>query len=914
MNVVTTCAQCGAPLGADALGLCPRCLVQLGVALNTPGFLTEGPGTTIGRYTLLEKIGEGGFGVVYLAEQFEPLQRKVALKIIKPGMDSREIVARFEAERQALALMDHPHIARVLDGGTTASGRPYFVMELVQGVPITEYCDRNALSTTERLQLFVRVCHAIQHAHEKGIIHRDLKPGNILVTSSDSQPAPKIIDFGVAKALGRRLTEKTLITAFQSMIGTPAYMSPEQAQMGGPEVDRRSDIYALGVLLYELLTSQTPFDTERLLGAGMDEIRRIIREEDPPSPSTRLSALGDAQQAAVASCRQSEPPKLRHRISGDLDWIVMKTLEKDRQRRYETARDLALDLGRHLKNEPVDARPPSARYRLQKLVRRNKLAFAAALAVALALLAGLALGRYFQEGKAGKMVAGASLLAGLGLASWLFVRERQIRRVAAELERERARSRTAMAAGTAPIKSVAVLPFENMGPDSEDDSMSDGIAEDLITALSPVPGLRVPARTSAFVFKGKSPDIRQIGKILNVETVLQGTVRKTGHRLRVTAQLVNTGDGFQLWTERFDRHIDDVFRIQDEIAQAIATSVTGRLTGTPAFGPEHRYQPSAEVYQLYLRARFCVAKYTPEGCFTGIRLLEQALAAEPDYPSAYVMLASAYVILCHFGHLPPKEGMPKAKAAALRALELDSTMAEAHTGLARVLYTYDWDWTGAEQEFRRALELDSNSSEALHYYGYFLWGMARYEEALAKLNRAVELDPLSVLLTMDVVWPLIGLGRYQAAAEQAEKLIAFEPSFWGGYWDRALPKMAAMMRSESMGEKEMALAREAIADLQKALALGGGAIMLGHLAGTMAFLGRTTEAEGYLAELAAQPHVTPYHWILVYTGMGDQARLTEWWHKAIDYRDPALAVWKAIADTWWSKHRDFSGLLKEIGL
>ncbi len=314
MSNAQTCGDCGEPLGADARGLCPRCLVRLGVDLNTGGSIGEG--TTIGRYTLLEKIGEGGFGDVFLAEQFEPVKRKVAFKIIKPGMDTREVVARFEAERQALALMDHPHIAKVLDGGTTDSGRPYFVMELVrEGAPITEYCDAHALSTADRLQLFIQVCHAIQHAHQKGIIHRDLKPGNILVASVDGKPVARIIDFGVAKALGQKLTEKTLITAFQRMIGTPAYMSPEQAQMGSLEIDARSDIYSLGVLLYELLTGRTPFDAKRLLEAGVDEIRRIIREEDPLRPSTKLSTLDLAEQKDIASRRQSEAPKLRDSIS-----------------------------------------------------------------------------------------------------------------------------------------------------------------------------------------------------------------------------------------------------------------------------------------------------------------------------------------------------------------------------------------------------------------------------------------------------------------------------------------------------------------------------------------------------------------------------------------------------------------------
>ena len=348
----------------------------------------ECPGTMIGRYKLLQKIGEGGFGVVYMAEQTEPVQRKVALKIIKAGMDTREVVARFEAERQALALMDHPNIAKVLDAGATEAGRPYFVMELVNGIPITDYCDREQLRTADRLQLFIRVCHAVQHAHQKGIIHRDIKPNNVLVTLHDGEPVPKVIDFGVAKALGQKLTEKTLFTAFQHMIGTPAYMSPEQAELGGLDIDTRADIYSLGVLLYELLTGETPFDTSTWRRAALDEIRRIIRETEPPKPSTRLQTLGD-KLAEVAKHRHTEPVALSQLVCGDLDWIVMKALEKDRARRYETANGLAMDVERHINSEPVVARPASAAYRFQRWVRRHRLLFAAVGAVAVTLVLGI---------------------------------------------------------------------------------------------------------------------------------------------------------------------------------------------------------------------------------------------------------------------------------------------------------------------------------------------------------------------------------------------------------------------------------------------------------------------------------------------------------------------------------------------
>ena len=393
-------AGCAPALQAAAAGLDPS---QINPPQDVAQSTDEKPGSRIGPYKLLQKIGEGGCGVVYMAEQERPVRRRVALKVIKLGMDTRAVIARFEAERQALAMMDHQNIARVLDAGATEAGRPYFVMELVYGTKITDFCDQNELAVRERLKIFIQVCQGIQHAHQKGIIHRDIKPSNILVTMQDGVPVPKVIDFGIAKATQQSLTDKTLFTSYAQLIGTPAYMSPEQMELSGMNLDTRSDIYCMGVLLYELLTGRTPFDTAELLKVGVDELRRAIQEREPSTPSVRLRTLSGEELTKTAKQRQVDPRRFSSHLRGDLDRIVMKCLEKNRNRRYETTNGLAMDIQRHLNNEPVLARPPSNWYRLQKLVRRNRLIFASAAAVS------------------------AALLIGTVTSTWLLVKEREAR-------------------------------------------------------------------------------------------------------------------------------------------------------------------------------------------------------------------------------------------------------------------------------------------------------------------------------------------------------------------------------------------------------------------------------------------------------------------------------------------------------
>src|SRR5882724_3416042 len=377
-----TCPQCGAEVGSsDPAGLCPMCLIQgaLGSSSGADEFTTVGPAATaardddFGRYRIIESLGEGGMGTVYLAEQLEPIRRRVALKVVKLGMDTSEVLARFSNERQALAMMDHPNVARIFDAGATPKGRPYFVMEYIEGAPITQYCDRRRMPTAERLALFLAVCRAVQHAHEKGVIHRDLKPSNVLVAEQDGAPIPKVIDFGIAKAIDKWAVENTLLTQFGQIMGTPEYASPEQADTMTGEIDESSDVYSLGVLLYELLIGAVPFDTATLRNAGLAEMLRIIREEEAPSLARKLSSMG-AAATDIAASRQTDPVSLRRLVNGDLNSITMKALEKARHRRYASVSDLSADIQRHMEDRPVLASPPGRLYRTRKFLRRHRLA------------------------------------------------------------------------------------------------------------------------------------------------------------------------------------------------------------------------------------------------------------------------------------------------------------------------------------------------------------------------------------------------------------------------------------------------------------------------------------------------------------------------------------------------------------
>jgi eukaryotic-like serine/threonine-protein kinase len=749
----------------------------------------ERPGTVIGPYKLLELIGEGGMGAVWLAEQTRPIRRCVALKLIKPGMDSRQVLARFEAERQALALMDHPNIAHIHDGGTTADGRPFFVMELVKGIPITDYCDQCGLTTRERLDLFLSVCQAVQHAHQKGVIHRDLKPSNVLVAIQDGRPAAKVIDFGVAKAVNQRLGEQTLQTGFHQMIGTPLYMSPEQAELGPLDVDTRADMYALGVLLYELLTGTTPFERERLSQAGYDEIRRIIREEEPPRPSARLSTLQE-KLTAVAAQRRTEPRHLLRMVKGELDWIVMKALEKDRNRRYETAGAFAADVQRYLADEPVLACPPSAGYRLRKFARRNKAALAVTgLVLAFLILMSSGLGwvvrdraarqsriaaqaepilgdvdQLEREQKWPEALAAArraeALVAGGGDAATQeriqgVVRDLQMVSRLEELRLQEVLGGKARAAIDENLPGLYAAVFRDFGVDIEALPAEDSAA-------------RLRARPVAIALAVALDDWARAGRLRAPDQ---------SKRLWALAAAVDP-DPWRVTVRRASAAMDveslsklasapDAAQQPPQSQLLLASSL--RLCGQP--GPAlDLLERACETHPSDFWVHFVLARLNtdarPARPEAALRHLMAARALRPGSAATWNNLSKA---------LGEERKLDEAIASARRAVELDPNSAVAHNNLGKALFD-----KGRVDEavpyLRKAVELDPMYAGAHNGLGAALFKQGKLDEAIAYARKAIELDPKDAVAHNTLGAALSKQGRVDEALTFYRKAIDLDPN------------------------------------------------------------------------------------------------------------------------------------------
>jgi tetratricopeptide (TPR) repeat protein len=866
--------------------------------------IRDRPGAVIGPYKLLEQIGEGGFGVVFLAEQTQPVRRKVALKVLKPGMDTRQVVARFEAERQALALMDHPHIAKVLDGGETGSGRPYFVMELVKGQPITEYCDQAQLATRERLELFVHLCQAVQHAHQKGVIHRDLKPSNVLVTVQDTTPVVKVIDFGVAKALGQELTDKTVFTGFAQMIGTPLYMSPEQAGQSGLDVDTRSDIYSLGVLLYELLTGTTPFAKERLKEVGYDELRRIIREEEPPRPSTRISTLGEAA-ATVSANRRSDPKKLSRAIRGELDWIVMKALEKDRNRRYEAAGAFAADVRRYLNDEPVQACPPSAWYRLRKFARRNK----TGLAVAGSLL-------FFIAWSA----------AGVG---W-FARDRAARQAKAvqDLEQVLGQAELLQAQGkrtdaVAALRQVELLATQAPGDPSREARLSavrerldaDLRAEKFIGRLEDIRlrvesavnlvesrfdnagfpeiqsalhdygieiGIMEPAQVAAFVF-GKPEPIRgylvaALDRCLRSEPggdaqlrqwLLAVLVAADNDPWRVRVRKAKAAQDWQaleqLGTEAHLAEQPPLFLLQAARwlpAERWAARL-GQLRRIQRAYPADLWANHELAYELmndgqpaeavrYFTAALALRPGNP-GIYLnrGIAFMRagEVDAAIEDYAQCIALAPSYSAAYNNFGRaLRVKGRLDEAVVELQKAIALDSKDPRPHHNLGDVLRDLHRP-EEAVAEYHKAIALDPKYPATHRSLASTLHALHRLEEAVAEYHKAIALDPKFAPAYYDLGTILYGLNRLDEAVAEYHKAIALAPKYAKAHCHLGIA-LADLRRQD-----------EAIAEFRQAIALDPKLPQAHYnLAITLCRLHRLDEAiPEYQKAIALEPKYAPAH-------------------------------------------------------
>jgi eukaryotic-like serine/threonine-protein kinase len=743
----------------------------------------------ISYYRIIRKLGAGGMGEVYLGEDIR-LDRKVALKILPEQFTrSEDRVRRFIQEAKSASALNHPNIITIYDIGQVESSH-FIATEYIEGETLRRHIGRGRMNVSEALDIAIQIASALGAAHQAGIIHRDIKPENVMIRPDGYV---KVLDFGLAKLIERRGIDSgtgaatiPINTEPGTVLGTVKYMSPEQVR--GLALDDRSDIFSFGVLFYEMLSGHVPFE-------------------------------GSSTADTLISILQNQPPPLASYTSGasvEIEQIINKCLEKDRERRYGSSQELLSDLK------------------------------------------GLVSGRSKEQ---------------------LIAR---------------------------PSPSIAVLPFVNMSADPENEYFCDGLAEELLNALAKIEELRVAARTSSFSFKGKGVDIREVGGKLGVNTVLEGSVRKAGNRLRITAQLVNVADGFHLWSERYDRQMEDIFEIQDEITLAIIDALKVKLLGEQKPNLIKRYTDNTQAYQLYLKGRYYYNKWTEDGFKKAVEHYQQAINTEPDYALAHAEIANCLGTLLYFGYLAPNETLPAIMAAIEKALRIDDSLAEAHLTLAKIKFYYEWDFAGAERGFRQALELNPNYSEAHLFYAFYLVAMNQDDKALIEGARAQELDPISLICNLLLGFIYLLAGRPDLVVEQSKKLLEMEPNFYGTYWLLGASRIFD-------GKYD-----EAIEAYQKTLNLGGGHSamgMLGYIYGVTGKPDRALEIIKELSEMKERQYVPSYNIALACAGLGQRDAALDWLDKAFEERNGPLATLNR--DTLLKElHSDsrFQNLLSLIGL
>jgi serine/threonine protein kinase/Tfp pilus assembly protein PilF len=810
--VAITCPKCHSE-NPETKQFCADCGTQListkdisssnTETLQTPIREIARGATLAGRYEIIEELGKGGMGRVYKVFDTD-IKEKVALKLLKPEIASdRETIERFSNELRFARKISHRNVCRMYDLGK-AEGARFITMEYVSGEDLKSMIRMSTGFTVGTvLSIGKQVCDGLAEAHSLGVVHRDLKPQNIMI---DKGGNAKIMDFGIA----RSIREKG-ITGPSILIGTPEYMSPEQAE--AKEVDYRSDIYSLGIILYEMATGRVPFEGDTALSIAMKHKGEIPKD----------------------------PKQLNPNLPEDLSGVILKCMEKDKAKRYQTAAEVRSELEKIEKGIPTTERvvPEKRPFTSHEITVK------------------------FSPKRLLVPILGLVALIIAGLVIWKVIHNK-----------------------SAPdsAKSIAVLPFVNMSADKDDEYFSDGMTEELINALSKVKGLRVAARTSSFVFKGKTENISNIGQQLHVNTILEGSFRKAGNKLRITAQLINVASGFQFWSDTYERETQDVFAIQDEISRAIVSALKIELVGEQGIQLTKRYTENNEAYLLYLKGLFFWNKRTEEGLKKAIEQFDEALEVDPNYALAYAGLADSYDMLGSYVFLPPQEAVSKVKWAATKALEIDDTLAEAYASLGFAKCRFEWDWSGSEKDFKRAINLNASYATAHHWYGDLLEKIGRFDESIIETKRALTLDPLSLPINTSLGSCFKAARQYDQAIEQCKKAIEIDPSF---SWAHSILAQAYLQKSMS---------ELAISEFQKAVDYSGRSLEdLPQLANAYAVAGKKDEALNILEELnrrSKQTYVSGFSMALLYNGLGEKDKALEFLEKAYGERDGALCYLK----------------------